>query len=506
MPMAMPAPAMAPMAQPMSPYDPLAGSMNPYALAMPNQSMPPPAPPPQMVPDRSGYGGGLEGASLDPMAPVTLPGLEGPPLPGDPAWNDEFDMASSGAARALPGESTTLMNRNPAAVPMGKAVPAASAPTGFSAVEKVPGTRPLPGPEFRGSSSAELMASRNEAQSQRTILVAGIGGGIALLALGFAYLIYSANKNNNPVVAHVDPEVNIDPESGPAPIGRTVESTPPTIPQTPIRPPVSPTKPMPMPTPPMPQPMPNPPPMPTPMPVAPMPKPMPDPVPPPPMPPMPTPMPPAPMPTPPTPTPTPTPPTPMPPPMPEATPPTKAELAALGKACTTAKDALAEQNFDEAGKLIAQAESLAKLPDHKAKVARLKEVAGYVKQFRDALALAVQGLEAAEVIKVGSSAQVAIVETFPDKLIIRSLGANKTFTFADMPAGLAIAIADRKLDGTDPVSRVVKGAYLAVQKRADSTALDKAKSFWEEAQLGGADVAPVMPFLTDTYDFEKDAK
>lgn len=172
---------------------------------------------------------------------------------------------------------------------------------------------------------------------------------------------------------------------------------------------------------------------------------------------------------------------------------------------TTAKEALGEQNFTEANELITKAESLAKLPKHQEAVARLRQVSNLVHQFRDAVAAAVQGLEAGAVFMVGSSTQVAFVEGFPDKAILRIAGMNKTYPFRDMPPGLAVAIADMKLDGSDPVSRAVKGAYLLVHKRADGESHEKAKTWWTEAQAGGTDMAPLMPFLTDDYsEFLKD--
>ena len=99
---------------------------------------------------------------------------------------------------------------------------------------------------------------------------------------------------------------------------------------------------------------------------------------------------------------------------------------------------------------MARAESLAKLPKHQEAVARLKQVAGYVKQFREAVAAAVAQFEAGTVFMVGSSTQVAVVEGFPDRVILRIAGMNKVYPFRDMPPGLAVAIADQKLDGSRP--------------------------------------------------------
>ena len=186
--------------------------------------------------------------------------------------------------------------------------------------------------------------------------------------------------------------------------------------------------------------------------------------------------------------------------------PTREELIALGKAMTTAKNALSEQNFSVADRALAEAEKLAKLPEHQAKVGRLKTLAIYVRQFRKAVEDATNELEAGESFMVGSSTVVSFVEGGSDRIIIRSSGQNRTYLFHELPLGLAVAIADLKLDGSDPVSRVVKGAYVAVDKRSDAGHLDKAKTWWEEARLGGLDLGDLELVLTDRYDFEKEAE
>ena len=200
-------------------------------------------------------------------------------------------------------------------------------------------------------------------------------------------------------------------------------------------------------------------------------------------------------------------PAPMPTPAPALTPapslspaPSPEELAALGKALKLGRAAVGEQNFEEADKFIAQAQSLARLPEHQAMVARLKEIAGYVRQFRQAVEAAAQNFEAAESFTVGTSTRVAVVEVLPDKIILRHTGQNKVYPYAELPPGLAVAIADFKLDGNDPASRVIKGAFYAVSKGDQVALRQKAKTWWEEAQLGGLDLSHLMPFLTETYD------
>lgn len=489
----------APFAQPMG-----------YGQAVP-MAVPPPAPPPQSAGEpmahygspaygATGYGAQGYGASpmpLDPMAPVAIPGYG--VAPQSPHYTSEQRIVGfAGAVEPMPQSVKQ-------AVPMGTAVPSAAPVTAVdpfansATAAKLAGFDQIPAnsPAVSSALAAEQELRRTKVL-QRNILIGGIGGGVLLV---LAMLIYANLPPTTTEVAESPGETNpvVD---APQPMARTVESPLPGGKKTTF-PPGSTVTPE--------QPSPQPPPMPvTPMPVTPLPEPMP---------PMPQPMvpaapettTPAPMPTaePMTPAPTPMPepmppaptPSPMPEPMPTPTPEmTPADLAALGKALTLGKAAVTEQNFEEADQYISEAGNLAKTDEHRKMVARLKEIANYVKQFRQAVVLAATEMEAGEAFKVGTSTLVALVEATPDKIIVRHTGQNKSYSYADLPPGLAAAISDFKLDASDPVSRVVKGSFYAVAKGDQAALHEKAETWWKEAQLGGVDVAHLMPFLTDNYD------
>lgn len=412
-----------------------------------------------------GVGGGYAAPTAhDPMAPLAMPGVLG------------SSYGTPHAAAVIPGGAIPQ-----GSIPTGSAVASSGAP--------LPGEL-APGLPKRSSASATVLAAKRERASRRTLLFAGAGGALMLLA---AAVIFVVIANNQPPVEVVEaPQAEALSSTGePAePIERSTESALPTQPKT-LVPPTgnSPPTPTPMPTT-----IPSPPP--TPESPSPMPVPLtPEPVPPSPATPTPTPATPSPEPTPP-PTP-PTPPVPVPDPAVTITP---AQAIKLGKALADAKVALAEQNFEEADKQLAIAEPLAKLPDHAAKLARLKEAANYVQQFRDVVAESVAAMEAGSTFKVGTSAMVAVVETFPNKIIVRAAGQNREYPFQDLPPGLAVAIADLKLDASEPANRVIKAAYLAVTKPDDEEVQSKAKAWLEEASLGGVDVTSMQMFLTDKYD------
>ncbi|MEX2176035.1 MAG: hypothetical protein WD872_16860 [Pirellulaceae bacterium] len=408
-----------------------------------------------------------------PAAPVAYPAWQQPgygvptavPLASYPAGQHPAGQAMAPYAPAAVGMPLDPMA--PVAIPA--AAPQAfgpAAPVFQSSLQQLAASAAMPAPsQPQMSESAQPVSIKSASQpapSQRGLLIAGVGGGVLLLAAGIAYLAFVSNRQPAPDDVAVAPQA----------IPTAVPDNPPVV------------APVPVPSP-MPAPMADP-----------TPAPAPDP--------MPEPPPPTPTPTPlPTPTPAPSPspiPAPEPPPMA-----TRQELIALGKALTKGKLALGEQNFAAADEHIATAVSLAKSPEHQALAARLQEVGELVKQFRAAVEAAAQGFEAGEVFKVGTSTQVAVVETLPDRLKLRIAGSTRDFPFGVLPAGLAVAIADFQLDAGDPQSRIIKGAYLAVEKKKDPEAMKKAKSFWEEAQLSGSDTSHLLPFLTDDYDLDKPA-
>jgi hypothetical protein len=177
----------------------------------------------------------------------------------------------------------------------------------------------------------------------------------------------------------------------------------------------------------------------------------------------------------------------------------RSRAQSLVAALQTARSALGEQNFPIADEQIRRSESFADKPEHREATARLKEVAAYVKQFRAALSAAVQGLQAAETFKTSSGSDAAFVEATADTVVLHVSGTNRTYRLTDLPPALALALADRKLSARDPVSLVVKGAYLAVHPRADSQTREKAASLWQQAAAAGADVSHLTPFLSEGY-------
>jgi hypothetical protein len=196
------------------------------------------------------------------------------------------------------------------------------------------------------------------------------------------------------------------------------------------------------------------------------------------------------------------------PPKPEPRPEAKltpAELAALSKAMTTARDALSERNLEEFETQYKIANQLARSEDQRAKVNRLMVLGDYVKQFNRQLKslLADENFDAGAELKIGKSTMVNVVERTPTTLVIRVAGVNKSYNISSLPDGLAMALMDKRLDASDPVRHLVKGAYLATAKVPTDETKQRAKELFEQATREGADAGDLALVLTDTYDFKE---
>jgi hypothetical protein len=183
---------------------------------------------------------------------------------------------------------------------------------------------------------------------------------------------------------------------------------------------------------------------------------------------------------------------------PEApTPPTARELEELTKLAQTARTALEERNLDEADELIAKAEPLARLPEHQEKIAHLKQLAHFTREFWKAVDESLKTLSSMGELTVGETV-VSVVESRPNHLVIKVAGQVKRYTRRDMPGGLAMAIANLWFNEGDAAAKAARGALYAVEKKGDP---GKARDLWQEAAQMGLDTTALLLTLDEDFDF-----
>ena len=179
------------------------------------------------------------------------------------------------------------------------------------------------------------------------------------------------------------------------------------------------------------------------------------------------------------------------------------EAATLAKTLKAAHAAILAGKYDAALVELDKVRLLPKLPEHHAKYERLTLMAGYAQEFQSALKAAIAALQPGDEIEVGSSTVVGFVSAAQDSITLRVTGGNRTYAMDSLPVGLAVALADRWLKKDDPVSLVIKGAFVASVKGIDDERRAKARQWLEEASKKGVE-GELHKVLDDTYDLEKD--
>jgi hypothetical protein len=170
----------------------------------------------------------------------------------------------------------------------------------------------------------------------------------------------------------------------------------------------------------------------------------------------------------------------------------------------SARKALGERNTPAAKQHIEAAVKLAASGEQKELAAGIQALPKYVDGFWEAVREGLKGLEEAGELKVGNTF-VSIVEVSKGRLTIRANGQNRRYPLDELPAGLAVAIANRWFDDR-PDNKVYVGAFYFVDPRTD---VAEAKRLWEEAAGAGVDVKrllALLPIAKQPPDNERDRR
>jgi hypothetical protein len=181
--------------------------------------------------------------------------------------------------------------------------------------------------------------------------------------------------------------------------------------------------------------------------------------------------------------------------------PTDEQVAAWRETMREARQAIADGQFPQALDSLEAIDSLPMGEEARAQYDRLNLLAHYAQQFRGAVAQAMEQLTGGDTIPVGNNSAVGVVKAARDSITLRVRGTNLRYDVDQLPPGLAIAIADTWLDSADPVSLLVKAAYLAALPDRREDRVQKARELFAEAAKKGISEARDLPrVLDDTYD------
>ncbi len=177
------------------------------------------------------------------------------------------------------------------------------------------------------------------------------------------------------------------------------------------------------------------------------------------------------------------------------------EQSAWMVAMTDARRLIGEQHYAEANEKLADSERLAKSSVHKAQLQRLTKVNQLAEELLQGMRSAIKDLGAGEVITIGSSTAVSIVDSDEDSLTIRMRGENRTFALPDLPIGLAFALSDFSLAADAPNTQARKAAFALVHPGAAGNDLvsQRAQQMLAAAAAAGVVEEDLLLVFSDDY-------
>ncbi len=170
-----------------------------------------------------------------------------------------------------------------------------------------------------------------------------------------------------------------------------------------------------------------------------------------------------------------------------------------------AKAALEKGDLGTFKSMITPAVENAKTTAGKEKALRLDQLGQLYGIFIESFDEAKRKTKGASSLKVGST-EVSIVESTPEKIIIRTAGKNNTYAWDELPFGIAVAISDLGLDANAPVDIAARAAYFSLHPsyresvKSNEIASKRVASWFEKSQGKESVRADLKQALSDTYE------
>jgi len=155
---------------------------------------------------------------------------------------------------------------------------------------------------------------------------------------------------------------------------------------------------------------------------------------------------------------------------------------------TAARRAMSERELDKAHARLHAALDLARSPYELAEARRVEKLLSSLEKFWRAVHEEANTLRSAQELQVGDE-YIILSEARDGVLTFRYAGRFVQYRPLEMPAKLAIALAERRLKPDRPESHLHVGSFLAIDARGDR---QEARRRWEQAGEAGAELLPEL--------------
>ena len=147
--------------------------------------------------------------------------------------------------------------------------------------------------------------------------------------------------------------------------------------------------------------------------------------------------------------------------------------------------------MEEAKKKLGSAKQFAQSGEDDMEIARMESLATYVAGFWNGVRESMKGLQVTDELQFNGTV-AAVVDSDANGITLHTPGKNHEFTIRNMPASLAMTLAQRWFDQS-AANKLCLGAFQAVDPQGDK---GEARRFWESATSGGAPADDLMPLLS----------
>lgn len=171
---------------------------------------------------------------------------------------------------------------------------------------------------------------------------------------------------------------------------------------------------------------------------------------------------------------------------------------------TNAQAAIERADFETFGKEIEPCLA-AKTQRGRDQAARLDQLGQLYKIGCESFEEAKKKLNGSSALKMGST-QVGIVESTPEKIVLREPGNNKSYLWNELPFGIAKAILDLSLDTEKPTDVAARAVFFSMapkyrEEAKTSGIVKKNIEGWFKKSVGQGDIrADLTQALIDTYE------
>lgn len=168
-----------------------------------------------------------------------------------------------------------------------------------------------------------------------------------------------------------------------------------------------------------------------------------------------------------------------------------AKQAELHSGIKAARAAMRQRNLTEAQKGLAQARANVQSPEDDLLVTRYENLANYLTQFWKGIARRLSAFKPMDEVELAKT-RIIVVESNAEEIRFKSGGKVFHYRIDTMPVPFVAGLVEGALN--DAQSKVIFGAFLAVDPRGDAT---RALELWTEAAEAGQKVDQLLPSVAE---------